>query len=151
MGLDMYLTKEIYIGANYEHNEVKGSVDIRKGGLPVAININKISKVVEEVAYWRKANAIHQWFVDNCQEGIDECQKARVSIEKLNALLDVVIEVLNDFTKAEKLLPVQEGFFFGATEYDEWYMEDLKYTKETLTEILATASDTDDFYYQSSW
>ena len=26
------------------------------------------------VAYWRKANAIHSWFVENCQDGVDECQ-----------------------------------------------------------------------------
>lgn len=31
MGLDMYLSKKIYIGANYEHNNVKGKINLTKG------------------------------------------------------------------------------------------------------------------------
>jgi hypothetical protein len=151
MGLDMYLTKEIYIGANYDHNGVKGTIDIRKGGIPLAIDLKKVTTVVQEVACWRKANSIHQWFVDNCQEGIDECQKVSVSREKLTDLLDTVEEVLNDFTKADRLLPTQGGFFFGNTDYDEWYIQDLRDTKDMLIEVLANSSDIDQLYYRSSW
>lgn len=40
----------------------------------------------EEIGYWRKANAIHGWFVRNCAEGVDECQPIAVSREQLEAL-----------------------------------------------------------------
>lgn len=50
---------------------------------------------------------------------------------------------------AERRLPTQEGFFFGGTEYDEWYVDDLKETKRMVTEALA--DDDADYEYGSSW
>lgn len=29
--------------------------------------------IMTEIAYWRKANHIHKWFVDNVQYGVDDC------------------------------------------------------------------------------
>ena len=72
-----------------------------------------------EVAYWRKANAIHKWFVDNCGGGEDECQQMWVSAEKLELLIHTCSKILLDHSLAEKLLPTKDGFFFGGTEYDE--------------------------------
>lgn len=49
----------------------------------------------EEVGYWRKANAIHGWLVENVQDGIDECQPSPVTIDQLRtlkALCERVIE-----------------------------------------------------------
>ena len=49
----------------------------------------------EEVAYWRKANAIHRWFVDNVQDGDDDCNYHReVTKEDLESLRDTCIKVL---------------------------------------------------------
>jgi len=112
-----------------------------------------LKEVKFEVAYWRKANHIHKWFVDNCQEGVDECQNSYVSDEKLEELLKLVKEILENHSKAETLLPCEEGFFFGGTEYDEWYFEDLKSTKEMLEKILRRIKDGKgwDIYYSSSW
>ena len=42
-----------------------------------------------EVAYWRKANAIHRWFVNNVQDGIDECQETIVTRNQLFTLLQI--------------------------------------------------------------
>ena len=36
-------------------------------------------------------------------------------------------KVLDDNSLAEELLPTRSGFFFGSTDYDEWYFEDIKY------------------------
>jgi hypothetical protein len=36
-----------------------------------------------EVGYWRKANAVHGWFVRECANGVDECQEIPVSKIKL--------------------------------------------------------------------
>lgn len=53
---------------------------------------------------------------------------------------------------AEELLPTQSGFFFGGTDYDEWYIEDLKYTIKMINEVLATTDfDKQMLFYVSSW
>ena len=46
------------------------------------------------------------------------------------------MNVLEDSSVAEELLPTQSGFFFGSTFYDEWYVEDLKETVEKIKDIL---------------
>jgi len=113
---------------------------------------------------WRKANAIHKFFVDNCQEGNDNCQRHYVSESDLEKLLEIINEILEIKTpvaremKAEELLPTDiEGCFFGSKEYDDWYYKDLEDTKKVLDKLFeyqATAEAGkcfDNFYYQSSW
>jgi len=155
MGLDMYLTAEKYMSKYFDPadsekitaiNEIfniEGSDDGDYGA----------QSVIFKVAYWRKANAIHQWFVDNCQEGIDECQRAYVSREQLQELLELCQEIIASPKKSRELLPTANGFFFGSTEYDEYYLDDARYTVERLTKILNDpALDAGvEFYYQSSW
>jgi hypothetical protein len=155
MGLDMYLTKRIYIGGNYSFENVTGTIDITKNGKRIPINLNKVEYIEEEAGYWRKANAIHKWFVDNVQDGVDECQKSWVDKSKLKELRAVVQKVLKDHSLAEKLLPTCSGCFFGNYDYDEWYFEDLKKTRKIINDILKDLKDNDStdiqFYYQSSW
>jgi hypothetical protein len=104
------------------------------------------------VAYWRKANAIHAWFVKNVQEGRDECQESYVSREQLEELVEVCKQVIEKPKLSTELLPPQSGFFFGSTEVDEWYLHDLEHTVKTLQKALAEpAFNKGDFYYQSSW
>lgn len=161
MGLDMYLSKRNYV-KNWDHTrpEERHDVSVNRNGVAVAhIKPERIKYVIEEVAYWRKANAIHNWFVKNCQGGVDECQESEVSRENLQDLLDIINEILalpagegRDKLAGEKL-PSVAGFFFGDTEIGDYYYEDLEFTQEVLTEILAEPeSDTfDGFIYQSSW
>ena len=144
MGLDMYLTKEINLyGKDKEKLEIKG-ID--------GIDVSKVETIIEEVAYWRKVNAIHNWFVHNVQEGKDDCNKYYVDRKNIVKLLEIIKTILSDNTKSEELLPSIDGFFFGGTEYDEFYFNGLKGTKTMLEEILKK-DDFDKFtyYYQSSW
>ena len=53
-------------------------------------------------------------------------------------------------SKASKLLPSTSGFFFGSTDYDEWYFGNVQYTI-TLIENLLKVNDVMDVYYQASW
>lgn len=109
--------------------------------------------IKEEVGYWRKANAIHKWFVDNVQDGIDDCDYHReVTKEDLEELRDVCKAVLEKPSRAKNLLPTQGGFFFGSTEHDEWYIESLKNTIEICEQALATTDfEKQMIYYVSSW
>lgn len=53
------------------------------------------SRINENIGYWRKANAIHQWFVDNVQDGEDDCQYHReVTEDDLIELRDLCIDVV---------------------------------------------------------
>jgi hypothetical protein len=103
------------------------------------------------VAYWRKFNALHGWFVENCQGGEDDCGEYYVSIEKLRQLLDLLKAVLDNPEKAEESLPVTAGFFFGSYEYDEWYFDYVKETIEILEKELSIENNNASYYYTSSW
>jgi hypothetical protein len=150
MGLDMYLYKKTYV-KHWEHNgDNNYKVEVSKAGKPVNIDPKKVTYIVEEAGYWRKANQIHNWFVENVQNGKDECQESYVSREQLEELLWVCRIVKIDKEKAEQLLPTQSGFFFGGTEYDEYYYQDIDSTIEILEEALSDES-ADDFAYRASW
>jgi hypothetical protein len=151
MGLDMFLSKKIYIGAKYEHRNVKLNVDLSIKDKKLNIDTDKVSYIIEEVAYWRKADQIHNWFVDNVQNGEDDCNEYDVSIEQLRNLLEVCKEVKQDNKLAETLLPTTEGFFFGGTSYGEYYFEDIEYTIEILEKAIEGYNPEDEFCYRSSW
>lgn len=184
MGLDMYLERASYV-KNWEHMapEERHQIVVRKNGQPrTDIRPERISSIIEEVAYWRKANAIHRWFVQNCQGGVDDCRRAHVRREQLQELVDLCKWVLNSvecvdadvnvgyqitaegmqpLTEpgkavaqpqiAKELLPTQSGFFFGGTDYDQFYLKDLQDTIEQLEPCLAIPDDGGDYYYRSSW
>ena len=130
MGLDMYLygVKDNYHLVDY--------------------NIGKIGISVE-LGYWRKANQIHKWFVDNIQNGVDNCASYYVSPEALKDLKKLCEQVLKEPEKANEILPCSEGFFFGSQEYDEWYFDDIQMTIEIIDKCLKLEYDY--FEYHSSW
>lgn len=241
MGLDMNIYKSKMTSDNWEQ-----VVKENKGG--------KVKRVYEEtdMLYLRKANQIHNYIVENFGDGIDECQKIRLTIEDITGLRDIcqrvidaseliddysvggfgcecydvgtdvellkkakdannlpcfvpagkkkaeelkvgdliaskydsksaekvgeikrdgdkitahyngvyVCKVIKDSSLAKELLRTQSGFFFGSTEYDEWYLADLKSYVEQADEIIADYKDeiangTKDYdieyYYQASW
>lgn len=137
----------------------------------------------DEVAYWRKANQIHKWFVDNVQNGTDDCKYYLVKKSKIKELKEICDKILDEvitepakiqngmemkdgkwepiwengrtitnYEICEELLPTQDGFFFGGTNYDEYYLEDIEYTSKKLQEILETFDfENDNLYYISSW
>lgn len=148
------------------------------------INPDKVGSVTEEVMYWRKANDIHNWFVKNVQDGNDDCKEYYVTVDNLKELLstlkeaveimessptyykEIVIgfngsESVKDTVKVydindrlKEILPTTDGFFFGGTEYDDYYLEDCKETIIVLEKVLEeNKHDSLDvsFYYSSSW
>jgi hypothetical protein len=150
MGLDMYLSKKTYVKQwEFQSPEEQYEVVVTKGGKKIdSIKANRVKYIEEEVGYWRKANQIHSWFVDNVQDGVDDCGDYCVNYDTLSKLLDLCKKVQNDHSLAESLLPVTSGFFFGSTNYDEWYFEQIKNTIEILEDAL---SEGNYFYYSSSW
>lgn len=138
---------------------------------------------IKEVVYWRKANQIHNYFVNYVQGGDDDCGYYDVSKKQLEDLLYKCKEIMRiAVTKKSKIingytfkdgkkipnyedgeiivnadeiaaiLPTQGGFFFGSTDYDKYYMEDIEYTINQLEKVLAeTDFDNEAIFYHSSW
>jgi len=152
MGLDMYLTADRYLW-EFQEEDKKNSEVVGKIFPELSENM-RVKEITAEILYWRKANAIHKWFVDNVQDGVDECQKSYVTQENLQNLLETCKAVLASPNQAETLLPSQSGFFFGGTEYDLWYTKNIEKTVEVLENIVPRM-ETDfrqwTFYYQTSW
>jgi len=147
MGLDMYLNAERYLWGYNEGDKELGDNIGQLVGLPANSNVKTITV---EAGYWRKSNQIHNWFVQNVQDGVDECQEAYVSREQLKELRDTCQKVLDNHELAEQLLPTIGGFFFGGTDYDKWYFDDLEDTIKIIDSALALP-DGWDFNYRSSW
>jgi hypothetical protein len=112
-------------------------------------------KTGTELMYWRKANQIRRWFVDHLNDfdPSDNLGKYDVSREVLQDLIDDIDYVLEDesIERAEEVMPTNSGFFFGNTEYDEYYFDSLRHTRKQIQEILDTTSEEDEIYYTEWW
>jgi hypothetical protein len=176
MGLDMYLEAELYT-SDYSNKEINTKI---ADAIP-EINSKRVTFSFR-IGYWRKANQIHKWFVDNVQGGTDNCERHEVSTEKLTKLQDICRKVLEgsklvpgsvvngyisksggpfepnmedgkiveDPSVALELLPPGEGFFFGGTYIDQWYVQDIESTMSIIGKCLSLG-DQWEFYYRSSW
>ena len=122
--------------------------------------------IMKQVGYWRKANEIHNWFVENVQDGEDDCdyhnECTRKILEDLLHTCKTVLDscattyrdgqVVIDSSVAEELLPRCRGFFFGGDGYDEYYVSDIVDTIKILEDVLATTDfETQMVFYISSW
>lgn len=102
------------------------------------------------VYYWRKTNSVHNFFVNNAQGGKDECQYTEVPAGLLEDLIARAAAITEDHSLTD-LLESRGGFFFGSTDYDEWYFEDMEKTARDLPVWIDKAPEGATFGYQSSW
>ena len=170
----MYLTKRKYIWSD-ERSKLKIT------GLKEKIDGSKVKELAFDAGYWRKANAIHKWFEDNCAGDDWHGGDVYVSKKDMQTLLNLCKEVVakakvvkgkvqNNSTltpdgwqpimedgeyienaeEIAKILPTTDGFFFGSTDYDQWYLKDIKDTIEILEKAIADP-DSGEYYYSASW
>jgi hypothetical protein len=155
------MRQRVYVGAPYVPEDRPGVLEIDPimQNETLRIPLHKIKGIELEFMYWRKANAIHRWFVENVQDGVDDCREYYVDPEKLK-------DLYRDLTKAilsqdANVLPTSNGFFFGSTEADQYYWGELQRTVEQLKILIdewkKPYNEQDplirnsDFYYSSSW
>lgn len=155
MGLDMSLKGKRYLSEIFNEGDDAIAEKVENlfpelKGRTSSFDKSVVKQVEIEIGYWRKANAIHRWFVDNCQDGEDNCKPYLVRREDLEKLRDLCQQVLDDHEKASELLPPQEGFFFGSTDVNEWYFKDLEHTIKVIDGAL-TLPKSWEIEYQSSW
>ena len=149
----MYLSARKFLAPEYFSPK-----EFEKVRMALGLEINKMAdmpSIAVEVsaAYWRKSNQIHKWFVDNVQDGKDDCRDYPVNHATLKSLQNFCVEVIKNKNKAEVLLPTQEGFFFGSLEYDEHYYSDIEYTIKQIKNVLENYREEDNWSlsYHSSW
>lgn len=142
----MYLTRKSSIWGKFNQETKRYETSVKIEGVRLLSEVippqdfgtvGMVDVISENAAYWRKSNQIHSWFVEHIQNGEDECRPHEVSIEQLQELVDTCKQVLANHDLAESLLPAQEGFFFGGTDYDEWYFKDLEDTIKQLEPLIA--------------
>ena len=165
MGLDMYLHAKRYV-EKIDWQKLHADNDLSMDSPEVVndlftkiVNTAEMADIAMSIygaevsvtcAYWRKANQIHKWFVDNVQGGEDNCGEYYVSDEKLRELRETCRQAL--FAKDPSLLPPQAGFFFGSYDIDEYYWSDIKDTIKQIDRVLALSEMSKlSFYYTSSW
>ena len=145
MGLDMNLYATRYLSSY--NDKVNKRAEVRKLFPEIEQEDNSI-ELRFNIGYWRKANHIHKWFIKDEEE--DNCRRISICREQLIELKEICLKVLKNKKLAPDLLPVQEGFFFGGTKYDEYYFNDIEQTIEIINKCLQL---NDDWYfeYQASW
>ena len=153
MGLDMYLYKKHYVkNWDYMNDNEKHTISVKQGKKKLDhIKPERVCYVVEQVMEWRKFNALHKWFVDNVQDGVDDCRESYVDVDDLKMLLETLTYVLENKDTATELLPPTNGFFFGSDVMDKWYWNDITRTIIEIKNLLEENNRGASFYYRSSW
>ena len=101
----------------------------------------------EDDAYFRKVNFVYHYFSPKLED-----EACFVTREDLEDLIDRCDRVLENHSLAEDLLPTQDGFFFGSTDYNQWYFEDVKDCKRQMKKLLRGFNEeTDVIYVIMSW
>lgn len=110
----------------------------------------------ESAIWWgRKENHIHQWVIDFQQlfysRNIDNTNLDYILIDP-DELLDDLGAALSDRERAPEIMPTRSGFFFGPTDYDDYYFDSLT----VLYDVLADDKDlgyfnTHSYFYWSCW
>ena len=160
MGLDQYLYAREYLSGT-DHKRTASGDYISEENPTFNAVIEAVGLTREEteedfpslyvevkVAQWRKAWAIHTWFVNEVQAGEDDCKDYYVSRGKLIDLRDLCQQVLDNPETMEELLPDPH---FGTSD-EEWNTYQLTHTIKQLDRVLNNSKfDGWDFEYTSSW
>lgn len=103
-----------------------------------------------ELAYFRKVNFLVK-FMENYEE-LENCTPMTLTKELVEELIESCDKVINlyettenkiDFEKgAKEILPTTAGFFFGSTDYDDWYIDNVKDVKKEMETNVLPEFDT---------
>jgi hypothetical protein len=101
-----------------------------------------------EDMYYRKVNFLYAFFSEKLDN--EECLVTRHDCEQIIKYGELILEN-KDLDLAKRLLPTQSGFFFGSTEYDDYYFMDVKDVVEQFKEYLEDWTDDTMGWVYFSW
>lgn len=96
--------------------------------------------------YYRKVNFLYEYFSERLTD--EQCIVTKEDIEDIISRCE---SVLDDHSKAEELLPTCSGFFFGSTEYDEYYFGDVAQCLAACQNFLSGWTDDTAAWVWFSW
>lgn len=67
----------------------------------------------KELMYWRKANQIHNWFVQNCQNGFDDGGRYVITVDDLMKLKELCEKILTMTEIKQELRPTYPNGWFS--------------------------------------
>jgi hypothetical protein len=106
-----------------------------------------------QIGYFRKVNFLVRFFAKKGFD-VDNQTPFRINQSMAKELLDACNEVLKDHSKAKELLPTMSGFFFGSTEYDDYYFQNIEKVRDWVNNTLIPEFDKlgeDEFIEFSTW
>lgn len=159
MGLDMYIyktkktshsVKELSDLDNNPKEDNPALAEFLPLHLPFPDHFPDHRSIFTQVAYWRKFNALHSWFVNHVQLGIDDCNFYELHKDHIEDLLETLQHVLEEKDTSD-FEPIQ-GFFFGSTEVDDYYWEQVENTRDKMYRLLNDFDwENERMFYHSSW
>jgi hypothetical protein len=115
----------------------------------MGLDITIKSKTCEK--YFRKVNFLIPFVESKLDRELEDCESVDLSVEDMTDLVERCKTVLENHDKAEELLPTQSGFFFGSTDYDEWYFRDVQQVYDDASEVLGTMHEGDTAAFWAWW
>lgn len=118
----------------------------------MGLDIFLTKKKRTNIGYFRKVNFLVKFFED---KGFDVLNQTPLAITREDAeeLLSKCEEVLKDHSKGPELLPTMSGFFFGSTDYNDHYYDDVEavrdYVKDKLLPEFDTLEEGEDIYFET--
>lgn len=149
MGLDMYLMKRSELIRD-ENGEYVKPDDI-------------------EVGYFRKFNALHNYITTVLTDHAGtNCEEINLSTEQLTDILETLEKAAAILEKGvydaeansydedtceqiEEFFAPTSGFFFGSTEIDDWFRDDVNDAIPVIRSVLDMSKNGDKIYYYSWW
>ena len=139
------------IAKNYDfkiYQYTKGVLDLPELEEKIKDEVNMAYE--EYDAYFRKVNFIFYYF-DQTIGTMQDQWFAFVKPEDVDDLIDRCERVLKNHELAHSLLPTQSGFFFGSTDYDDWYFSDVKSCLKQMKKYRKLLKDGVTGYVIFSW
>lgn len=145
----------------YGHDEIMEQVGYwRKANQIHLWFVNHVQNGEDDCNYHNECTKeILEELLNTCRKVLESCVMTYGKVKNgerfINGKWEPIYEdgkIVIDTSIAEKLLPSCDGFFFGGTDYDEWYLKDIAYTIKILEDVLTTTDfETQAIYYVSSW
>ena len=148
MGLDMYLYAEKYI-SGYDYEMVNGEMQRKDNPVhDLLIGVSDMHTlpsaeyggvtISKAVGYWRKANAIHGWFVRELADGVDKCQRIDVRRSDLVTLRDLCVNELHNRNNAK---PTEVSDYVLSEDGTEIHTKIMEAIKKEASKVSVAVTD----------
>jgi len=94
MGLDIYLSKKIFIGAMFISRGITGSVSLFSRGKKIPVKLERLAYVIEDIYHGRKTHWLHHWLDIELPECLGNAEDQEISKGLMDRLHQACVDVL---------------------------------------------------------